>query len=115
MITRVLPIEEWSRLEDIPTSLRTCVVVVEDHGRIVGCWSFAMCVHAEDLWVAADHRRKGAVVRRLLRAAGAVASDAGVQSVCVGVVDAEVQALVAKMGGVALDGAPYVMPLGRFQ
>lgn len=119
MITRILPPDEWHRLAgtDMAPNLspHTCVVVVEDRERIIGCWAFVLCLHAEDLWIADDHRQKGAVARRLLKGAAAVAADTGVQSVCVGVADPDVAAFVTRLGGSVLDGVPYVMPIGRFQ
>lgn len=116
----MLPPEEWSRLvgtdlADVPLTPHTCVVVVEDGARIVGCWAFVLCLHGENLWIADDHRKKGAVARRLLAGAATVATDTGVRAVCVGVVDPLVATFVNRLGGVVLDGVPYVMPLERFQ
>lgn len=73
MITRVLPPEEWIRLDPakmkLPAIERAAVngdvLVVEDHGEIVGCWSVMTCVHVEGLWIDPRYRRKVAVGRRL--------------------------------------------------
>ena len=74
MRSRILPPEEWSRLNE--TDLHTVlpwvkpedaqIVVVEDGDQIVGCWAVLRIVHLEGVWIAPAYRGRGAVARRLL-------------------------------------------------
>jgi N-acetylglutamate synthase-like GNAT family acetyltransferase len=63
---RVLPPEEWARLEALPFGRNglpgrddMVVVVAEEDGAIVGLWSAMTAVHMEGLWVADRLRRTG--------------------------------------------------------
>jgi hypothetical protein len=62
MTRRILPAAEWSRLvgtelENVWPHLdpdRSVVIVVEDEGQIIGCWSAFDVLHAEGIWIADD-------------------------------------------------------------
>ena len=73
--TRLLPPDEWDKLKG--TELETLapylnpehtrIIVVENEvGQIVGCWSLLQFTHAEGLWIAPEHRNGSGVFRRLI-------------------------------------------------
>jgi GNAT superfamily N-acetyltransferase len=72
--SRILPLAEWGRLgeTELPKVLPYVkpedaqIVVVEDDGRIVGCWAVLRIVHLEGVWIAPAYRGRGSVARRLL-------------------------------------------------
>jgi hypothetical protein len=73
MTTRILPPDEWSRLahtefRHLPyvTGDELQVVVVEDEGRIVGCWGLMTMLHLEGLWIDPAYRGRPSVAKRLL-------------------------------------------------
>lgn len=80
MRTRILPPEEWHRLNvgELPALLpyvapqNIAVIVVEDDdGEIIGCLSALQVTHLEGLWIKPG--QNGIVGRALLRQAGALA------------------------------------------
>lgn len=90
MTSRILPPEEWSRLEGtelgpvwraLDPALVRVIVIEDDQSAIVGCWSLMPFIHAEGLWIAPEHRGKGAVLRALWMALRASADELGLQSV----------------------------------
>lgn len=119
MKTRVLPPEEWHRLEGteidhawstLPAS--ACVVVVEDEGRLVGCHVLLSVVHAECLWIHPDHRTKSSVARRLWAAVQTtVVEQFGATAFVTAAIDDRVRGLIAHVGGVPLPGEAYVITL----
>ena len=79
MTSRVLPKDEWDRLQatDFPAitpyvdDRDLTIIVVEDGEAIVGCWGLLPLLHLEGLWIA-PHRRGGSgVARTLVNATGA--------------------------------------------
>lgn len=121
MTTRLLPPADWARLAGteletvwphLPASAR--VIVVEDEaGAIVGCWALFSCVHVEGVWVAPEHRARTAVARRLLVGMRHEARDLGAQSVVTGALTDDVRQLITGLGGKALPGDLYVIPVER--
>jgi hypothetical protein len=119
--TRLLPVEEWPRL--VGTELETVwphldpstavVLVVEDEsGQIVGCWSLFACLHAEGVWIAPDHRRRGVVAKRLLRGMQETARALGVTAVTTAAESSEIAALVTRhLRGQRLPGEMFVCPI----
>jgi N-acetylglutamate synthase-like GNAT family acetyltransferase len=117
MTTRLLPPEEWARLAgteldgvwaNLPASAR--VVVVEDEeGRIVGCWSLFSVLHVEGVWIAPEHRGRSAVARRLLVGMRHQARDMGASGVCTAAVSDDVRALLDHLGAARVPGDHYVM------
>jgi hypothetical protein len=114
MTSRILPVAEWARLAHTPLAgaaleldpERTSILVIEDGDHIVGCWAMCWCLHAECLWIDPPKRKRGGVLRKLLREMGRFAPTV------FSVVDPEAEALAVKFGGIALEGPHYVIPLG---
>lgn len=120
MTTRLLPPEEWHRLagtevETVAPELDpvdTRVIVVEDHGEIVGTWVLLRVVHAECLWIAPSHRGKASVLGRLLAGMRSLAQAWGVRSVVTASLTDEVTGMIMKRGGVPLPGQAFALPVG---
>lgn len=120
MRTRVLPADEWARLDGtslgrawrlLPTSGVT-VVVVEHGGAIVGHAVLFHAVHAEDWWVAEDHRKKGVVVGHLVDAVKVAARQQGAGAFVTASDSTEVTQLLGHLGAARLPGAAYAVPAG---
>lgn len=119
VITRLLPPEEWPRLDD--TELATMwrhmhpedaqVVVVEDADEIIGCWALLRVVHVEGIWIAPAHRKRGSVARRLLRGMEDAASEWHAERVMTASLSEEVSKLLAHLGADKLKGDHYILPL----
>jgi len=83
---RILPPEEWHRLEgDIAPLVprlnpsRTVILVVEEDGAIVGRLLWLKADHIEGAWIAPSHRGKAAVLRSLwCRAQALIRASGGV-------------------------------------
>ena len=72
MTTRILPPEEYARLEGIgPAKLLPFtpmdVIVTEDGGRITGALGLLPILHAEGFWIDPEARGKAGVFRALRR------------------------------------------------
>lgn len=72
MLARVLRPEEYPQLAQTEVgplwsqlSAQARVVIVEDHGQMVGCHVLVPVLHAECLWIHPAHRGKTSVARRL--------------------------------------------------
>ena len=74
MTSRVLPFDEWGRLDgtDLEELAATTtpeharMLVVERDGEIVGHCALVLIMHAAGAWVAPAHRKRGVVAGRLL-------------------------------------------------
>lgn len=89
MKVRILPPEEWSKLEaycpQVATSLKpeACdVLVAEDENGIAACVSVAKITHFESLWVREDARKNLGVKRALMREAFRLARSLGTWALC---------------------------------
>lgn len=120
MRTRVLPQDEWYRLEHttvgalwetLPPTAQA--IVVEDEGTIVGCWLVLPVIHVECLWIAEAHRGRTSVARRLWSAMRAVARNVfDAHQVWTASVDDTVRTLVQHAGGTQVPGDHWVLPIG---
>ena len=117
---RVLPPEEWSRLDGTrvaplaaavsPSALT--VVVVEDHaGQVVGTWTLLNVMHVEGFWVRDDHRGQGAVLRRLIAATRAEAIHRGLQLVWTSTTDEVVGDMLKRVGASLIDAQHFLLPV----
>ena len=117
---RILPREDYARLVGTeleavwPTWPPTArVLVVEDAtGTIIGCWGLLIVLHAEGVWIAPAHRKKGAVARALLQAMRTLVQEYGAESVMTAAVTPEIEAFCATLHGQRLPGSQWVLPLG---
>lgn len=117
MTTRLLPRDEWDRLEGTETdSVRVLddakVLVVEQDGAIVGSWALYPVYHAEGIWIAPDHQGKAAVARTLLTAMRALAQAHGLKVVWTATRSPEVGAMLTRLQGVTIPGTHYAVPVG---
>lgn len=118
--TRILPVEEWPRLDvaglaDVWPTLspeNTQVIVVEHGDQIVGAWLALRIVHAEGVWVDPAHRGF-AVTTRLLAGMRNAAAAWGCEAVWTGAQDAHVRGLIEKLGGTPIPIESFHLPMGR--
>lgn len=118
MNLRVLPPEEWVRLDGTEAETvwpvlnpeNTRALVVEEHGEIIGTWLMLRTVHAECIWVAPSHRGTFGVAKRLLRGMRDVAKEWGVSRVITGSVSPEVTDLIGRLGGVPMPCESFILP-----
>jgi hypothetical protein len=104
---RILPPEEWSRLDRKPVMLfpyvqpeNIDVVVVEDEGEISACMTVLRATHFEGLWITPERRKNAGVMRALLRQATALARLRGDQWVFGGAEKDEMRGYLERGGGV---------------
>lgn len=116
---RILPRDEWSKLEGSNAPLfgwvnpgDVDIIVVEDDGRIVACLTVLRVTHFEGLWV--DPERKGiGAARALLRQAMELARVRGDQW-AMGAAekgDIRMARLLDRLGGKILPIDPYVLAI----
>lgn len=119
MTTRLLPANEWAKLRGteldavwprLPETAQ--IVVVEDGDQIVGCWALLPVWHLEGVYIAPEHRKRGAVARRLWTGMQRLLRASGVSSVATAACSDEVRALLAHLGATQLPGDHYVLPIG---
>lgn len=119
MTSRILPREEWARLDGVDLGQvlplanpeTVSVIVVEDAGEIVGCWAAFTILHAEGVWVHPDHRGKSSVARRLWAQMGRLVRGSGARSVMTGAATPDIAALLEKHGGAPLPYQSYVLSM----
>lgn len=122
MTSRILPPEEWERLDGTEAETiwpmldraKTQIVVVEQDGEIVGCHVLLLVLHAECLWVHPAHRGKSSVARRLWAAVQQTARDTfRVRTIATAACSDEVRELLRHVGAVTLPGTHHVIPVGE--
>jgi len=119
MTTRILPPEEWGRLEGTylgpaQSVLQTdscTVVVVEDAGEIVGTWALLPMWHVEGF-----SAKNGAVLRALVRGMKAETDARGLGKVITGAADPLIDQFVRRVDPEAqvMPGIQYVWTLPTF-
>lgn len=122
MTPRVLDPSEWSRLRETGAPLGTVVdqldpaqtqiIVVEDGDQIVGCWAVLRVVHVEGAWVHPDHRKRSAVVRRLMQMMRRVARRWGASSVLTGADCDDIRSLLERRA-MKVPFDVYAWPIGE--
>lgn len=118
MTTRILPPEEWSRLDGTEAGpalpyldpLESRIIVVEDGARIVGCWAVLRLVHVEGLWIDPDYRKHPGVARRLFAATWRLVKAWAPRWVMTAAVTEDVKALLREhVGAVSIPGEMFVV------
>lgn len=119
--TRILPPEEWYKLNDTEAGSvysyfdkeHTNVMVVEKDGNIVGTWSLMPYYHAECVWIAETHRGNPAIVKRLVTGMKQMADSVGALSVITTALDDKTAKLLEHLEAEKLPGEHYVIRFGR--
>ena len=119
MIARILPPEEWKRLEpvQIPSLFPfvrpedIAVIVVEDEGKVIASLSVLKATHMEGLWIDPQRRNAG-VIRALLRQASAMARVWGNGWVFGAAGDDCMRKILTRIGGTKIPVDAFVLPLG---
>lgn len=119
MRARLLLRSEWARLEGTELAAVVAaagdgddlriVVVEDDAGALVGAWALFPVWHVEGLWVAAEHRGRGAVARRLLDGMRHLWRMVGARAVVTASCSEDVTQLLKHVGASALPGTHYVL------
>lgn len=123
MTSRVLPVEEWHRLDEeldpilaelSPVKSRVCVVE-DDKGEIVARWLLVPLLHAECIWIAPEKRKTGRVGLKLLDLMKRTARSLGFERVMTAAIDDDVVKLLAhpRIGAQIVPGLPFVLPVGK--
>ncbi len=120
MTTRNLPESEWNRLDPAKMKLPAIgvaavdgnVIVVEEAGEIIGCWSIMTCVHVEGLWIDPRYRGKVAVARRLWNAMRQIVKQRGAKGALMCVVTPEnTQRIQDQFGAIEVLGKHFTVAL----
>lgn len=116
---RVLPPDEWDRIEEpqmkrvlpylIPEDTR--LIVVEHEGRIVGLWAAIKMVHLEGVWIDPAERGKVPIVRKLLQGIWSVARGWNARTCWTGATNDDVRTLIRKLGGEEVACTSYLVPV----
>lgn len=116
--TRLLPPEEWNRLQTgfppLGTTLRdgdAQVLVVEDGDRIVASLGVFRITHFESLWIDPEYKGNVGVARRLMRAAVEAARKWTDQWVWGASGTAKMNTILYRMGGRKMPVDTFVVPL----
>lgn len=116
MKARILPPDEWSRLErtQIPMlpgvkPADIDVVVVEDEGKVVACLSVLKITHFEGLWIDPERGNGLGAPKALLRLALALTEKCGSDWVWAGAADDRMRGILSRVGAVKLPVDSYVL------
>ena len=120
MKARILPREEWSRLDTgfpaIGTTLRpddSQVIVVEDEsGKIVASVGTFRVTHFEGLWIAPEHRGNAGVARSLMKECVAAARKWTDEWVWGSSGTDHMDDILKRLGGKKMPVDTYIVPLG---
>lgn len=120
-ISRVLPPEEWPRLDGTGTDLaaytsaldpETCrIVVVEDEGRIVASMVLIRQVLAEALWIDPAYRHRPGVGSKLLKGFYAVSQALGARSALSACMTDTMSGILRKLGATSVPALMFIIPL----
>jgi hypothetical protein len=119
MQARVLPAAEWDRLAEtgldltlwLPLDRQAAqIVVVEDAGAIVACWSVMAVRHVEGFWVHPAHRQRGGALRRLFVGMRTLLRSLGATAVVTHAATPDIAALLRAAGATDL-GPSFLLPV----
>lgn len=115
---RLLPRDEWDRLNGtemesiwpiLPDDAQ--VIVIEDDGALVACWSLFRQLHCEGCYIAPAYRKRTTVARMLLRGLYQVARAMGARSIATAACSDDVKVMLRRMQAVELPGAHFSIPV----
>lgn len=120
MTTRLLPPEEWAKLDGTELEAvyphldreKARIVVIEDGALIVGCWALFPLVHCEGVWIHPDHRGRGVVARRLFCGMVDAARAMDARTVVTAAVDDHIAGLLEHLKATQLPGRHFVLTVG---
>ena len=120
MSARILPREEWHRLDAEAVALfetmnpeDVAVVVVEEGDAIVARLGVLRVPHLESLWVAPQKVGNAGVARALIRCAGEKAAEWSPNWAAAYADRDDIRALLVRLGGRYVPVDTYVIPLRR--
>lgn len=119
MTTRILPVQEWPRLDAVGAETvwplldpnRAQILVIEDRGQIVGTLTLMQVLHAECLWIAPSHRRGFGVIKRLLDAMWRLARLDGAKALWSGSTSETTTNILHRIGASEVPGQAFVFPV----
>lgn len=119
MTVRELPADEWEKLlglpiaeNGLPDPASTRIIVAEDDGEIVGCWSFLLTTFLEGLWVDEAYR-KGLTFGRLAGATLQLMAQEGIPQASTLVQSEEVERLALRLGFQPVEGKLMSLNFGQ--
>ncbi len=120
MQTRILPPDEWTRLQGteaealvphLDPSHAAVLVVESDDGAIVGCWVALQTLHAEAVWLSPELQNPAPVAKRLVDGMFDIARAGDMRAIYTSALTDDVRKLIEKLGGSALPGTAHVIPV----
>lgn len=117
MRTRILPPEEWHRLEGeqlaplIGPENSRVVVVEDDEGRIIANWSVMRVTYFESLNVVPEARGNLGVIRRLMAETFKAAQEFGSEWAFTGADDPQIAEYLVRLGGHSIPAMMFTVPL----
>lgn len=119
MTRRILPPEEWDRLNGTELEAvwphldpaRSVVLVIEEADQIIGCWSFFWQLHAEGVYIAPEYRKQGHVARLLIRGMREVADEQHARTLATSALSEDVAQFAQRLGAVPLPGTHFVITM----
>jgi hypothetical protein len=119
MTSRVLPYDEWAKLDDVGAETvwqlldpaHAQILVIEDQGEIVGTLTLMSVLHAECLWIKPSHRKGYGVMKRLLDGMWAGARAQGAKALWSGSVSETMTNILHRIGASEVPGQAFVFPV----
>lgn len=119
MTSRILPPDEWAKLDDVGAETiwklldpeKAQILVIEDEGQIVGTLTLMSVVHAECVWIKPSHRKGYGVMKRLLDEMWTTARGAGATALWAGSVSDTMTNILHRIGASEVPGRSFVFPV----
>lgn len=116
-VARVLPVEEWHRLQGLPLSQgpaldpgMAAVVIVEKESEIIATWAAVTIPHAEGCWIRPEYQHNPAVVAGLVSTFFGMLADMGIPAIVTITSEPKVAALAQHLHGQRL-GDLWLIPV----
>lgn len=121
MKARVLPPEEWSRMEGeklpplfpyVSPQNVDIVAVEDDAGKVIACMTVLRATHFEGAWIHPEHRN-AAVTKAVLGLASAIAMSRGEPWVFAGSNTEQMTGILGRLGAIPLDLSLFALAVGE--